>query len=214
MKDGEKQAIRSAFLSKLEPPDELKRLFQEEVDLLLRRKLTAWGKIVRAVLITVFGLGAIWFGYAAFFIAIHKDPGLSEGIRIGMAVIWVLGALLFLAGVAGCIVELKAGRIAPRRLQEGMVHISRAFVLVFAALAFVYRSKVNLPPAEAAWAGAIILFFWIMAEVNRLSFEGRWNREDIILEHKRTQLAIAALGEEMLKRTSVAGDNAPRDSDG
>jgi hypothetical protein len=193
-------AIREALLSRLEPSEELGNRFQEQVDALLRRRLKAWEKLLRVAICAVFVCTALWFAYIAFFAVTVKDKGWSDSTRTGIAVIFSLGALLFLAGAAGCLLELRKGRIAPRRMQQGIVGSSQLFMGLFAVFTLVFVPQWNLPLSAQLWFGVSVLFFWVMAEANFIIHSARWHREDIILEQKRTQLEIAMLREELTRQ--------------
>lgn len=198
-------AIREALLSRLEPwrkepSAELGNRFEEQVDRLLRRRLKPWEKLLRVLMCAVFVCSAFWFAYVAFFASTVRDKGWSDSTRAGIAIMFSLGGLLFLAGAVGMLFELRTGRIAPRRMQQGFVGGTLLFMCVFVAFTLMFVPKWNLPLGEQLWFGVSILVFWVMAQVNCIIYSARWNREDIILEQKRTQLEIAMLREELIRQ--------------
>lgn len=63
----------------------------------------------------------------------------------------------------------------------------------------VYWDMLVLSVASAIKGSFVLLFYWIMAVGFVLFSAIRWQREDMLLEQKRTQLEIVLLREAMSK---------------
>jgi len=87
-----------------------------------------------------------------------------------------------------------------------MVAASSGFVLLMVTASMVFWPELALSSERAVQAAFSLLVFWIMAVGNVLLFTMRWNREDILLEQKRTQLEVALL------REGLAGPTIGRSS--
>ena len=80
-----------------------------------------------------------------------------------------------------------------------MVAIPAAFVLLLVTVNLVFWDTLT-PSVDSAIKGSFgLLVFWIMVVGFVLLGTIRWQREDLLLEHKRTQLEIALLREALSK---------------
>jgi hypothetical protein len=197
--DNDDASLRDVLLSGLEPSDELRDRFEKQVEQLVRRPLTTGEKWRDVICATVFLPMTAIFGYAAYFAATAADPGLSPFTRLFMCVGFSLGCLVFLVGALYGINELRRGRIAHRHAQQMMVAIPAGSVLMLVCAYMVYWDTLALSVASAIKVSFALLFYWIMAVAFVLLSTIRWQREDVLLEHKRTQLEIVLLQETMSK---------------
>lgn len=197
--DNEDASLRELLLSGLEPSDKLRDRFDKQVEQLIRRPLTTAEKWGNAICVTVFLPMSAIFGYVAYFIARPADPGLSLSVRLLTCVGFSLGCLVFLVGALGAINELRRGRIARRPAQQMAVVISAGFVLMLGCAYLVYWDMLAPSVTSAIKASFGLLFYWIMAVGFVLFSAIRWQREDILLEQKRTQLEIVLLREALSK---------------
>jgi hypothetical protein len=186
-------------LSGLEPSDELRDRFDKQVGQLVCRPLTTAEKWGNAICAVVFLPMCAIFGYVAYFVVTVADPGLSRFARLLMCVGFSLGNLVFLVGALYAIHQLRRGRIARRDAQQVMVGVSAGFVLLLGCVYLVFWDLLAPSVASAIKASVGLLFFWIMAVGFVLFSAIRWQREDLLLEQKRTQLEIALLREAMSK---------------
>ncbi len=191
--------LRDVLLSGLEPSDELRDRFEQQVEQIVRRRLTPAEKWRDVLCITVFLPMCVIFGYAAYFAATVADPGLSLTIRLLMCGGFSLGGIVFLVGALYGIHELRRGRVARRQVQHMMVAIPAGFVLLLVCAHLVYWDTLALPVASAIKGSFALLFYWIMVVGFVLLGTIRWQREDLLLEHKRTQLEIVLLREALSK---------------
>jgi len=194
------ERVSEALLGGLAPSDELRRRFEEQVSDLTRARISGWGRALRTGMIVVFGGTACVFAWASYLFATAEDPGLTVHIRTFASVSFAAGALLFAGGIACIVHELRHGRIAPRRLQQGMVFLPYSVVLFYGTFTLVNFREMFSTVESMAYAGISLLFFWIMAATSMLLYSSRWHREDILLEQKRTQLELAILREELSKK--------------
>jgi len=197
--DNDDASLRDVLLSGLEPSDELRDRFEKQVEQLVRRPLTAAEKWRDVICATVFLPMTAIFGYIAYFTATVADPGLSPFTRLFMCVGFGLGGVVFLVGVLYGINELRHGRIAHRHAQQMMVAIPAGSLLILICAYMVYWDALALPVTNAIKVSFALLFYWIMAVGFVLFSTIRWQREDVLLEHKRTQLEIALLKEILSK---------------
>ena len=197
--DNNDTSLRDVLLSGLEPSDELRDRFEKQVEQLVCRPLTTAEKWGNVICVTVFLPMSAIFGYVAYFIATAADPGLSLFARLFMCVVFSLGCLVFLVGALYAINELRRGRIARRDAQQMMVVISAGFVLMLGCAHMVCWDMLAPSVASAIKGSFALLFYWIMAVGFVLFSAIRWQREDMLLEQKRTQLEIALLREAMSK---------------
>lgn len=197
--DNNDTSLREFLLSGLEPSDELRDRFEKQVEQLICRPLTTAEKWGRLICVTVFlPLSAI-FGCVAYFIASGAEPGLSLSARLLMCIGFGLGCLGFMVGALYAICELARGRVARRDAQQMMVVISAGFVLMLGCAYMVFWDMLAPSVASAVKGSFVLLFYWIMA-VGFVVFSAiRWQREDMLLEQKRTQLEIVLLREAMSK---------------
>lgn len=197
--DNDDASLRDVLLSGLEPSDELRDRFDKQVKQLVRRPLTTPEKWRDVFCATVFLPMTAIFGYATYFAATVVDSGLSPFHRLFMCVGFSLGGVVFLVGALYSIGELRRGRIAHRQAQQMMVAIPAGSVLLLICAYLVYWDMFTPSLASAIKVSFALLFYWIMAVGFVLLSMIRWQREDVLLEHKRTQLEIALLRETMSK---------------
>ncbi|MBC8872444.1 MAG: hypothetical protein H8E44_23680 [Planctomycetes bacterium] len=191
--------LRDVLLSGLEPSDELRDRFEQQVEQIVRHRLTTAEKWSGVFCITVFLPMCAVFGYVTYFVATVADPGLSLTVRLIMGGGFSLGSIVFLAGALYGIHELRRGRIAGRQVQHMMVAIPAAFVLLLVTVNLVFWDTLT-PSVDSAIKGSFaLLVYWIMVVGFVLLGTIRWQREDLLLEHKRTQLEIALLREALSK---------------
>lgn len=191
--------LREALLSGLEPSDELRERFQRQMAHLIRPKLSGARKVGNVICAVVFLAMTGVFGYVAFFAATAADPGLTLFRRLFMCIPFTVGSLGFLFAAVYAISELRSGLAAPRQQQQAMLAASSGFVILFVTAYMVFWPELALSLERAIRASFGLLFFWIMAVGNVLYSTMRWNREDILLEQKRTQLEVALLREELAR---------------
>ena len=197
--DNEDASLRELLLSGLEPSDDLRDRFEKQVEQLVCRPLTTAEKWGRLTCVAVFLPMSAVFNYVVYFVVTVADPGLSLPARLLMCVGFGLGSLVFLVGALYAICELVRGRVARRDAQQMMVAISAGFVLMLGCAYMVFWDMLALSVASAIKASFVLLFYWIMA-VGFVVFSAiRWQREDMLLEQKRTQLEIVLLREAMSK---------------
>ena len=185
----------TTVFSGLEPSDELRDRFEQQVEQIVRRRLTPAEKWRDVLCITVFLSMCAVFGYATYFVATVVDPGLSLAIRLIAGGGFSLGGIVFLVSALYCIHELRRGRVACRQVQHMMVAIPAGFVLLLVTVNLVFWDTLT-PSVDGAIKGSsALLFYWIMVVGFVLLYTIRWQREDLMLEHKRTQLEIVLLRE-------------------
>jgi hypothetical protein len=193
--DNNDTSLRDVLLSGLEPSDELRDRFEKQVEQLICRPLTTVEKWSRMICVAVFLPMSAVFNYVVYFLVTVADPGLSLPARLLMGVGFSLGCLVFLVGALYAICELVWGRVARRDAQQMMVAISAGFVLMLGCAYMVFWDMLALSVASAIKGSFVLLFYWIMA-VGFVVFSAiRWQREDVLLEQKRTQLEIVLLRE-------------------
>ncbi len=191
--------LREALLSGLEPSDELRERFQRQMVHLIRPKLSGARKVGNVICAAVFLPMSALFGYIAYFAATASDPGLTLFRRLFMCIPFTAGSLGFLFAAVYAIRELRSGLAAPRQQQQAMVAVSSGFVLLMVTAYMVFWPELALSLERAIRAAFSLLVFWTMAVGNVLYSTMRWNREDILLEQKRTQLEVALLREELAR---------------
>jgi len=191
--------LRDVLLSGLEPSDELRGRFEQQVEQIVRRRLTPAGKFGNVLCITVFLPMCAIFGYVAYFAATAADPGMSLTARLIMCGGFSLGGIVFLVGALYAIHELRRGRIAGRQVQHMMVAIPAGFMLLLVIVYMVYWDMLALSVASAIRMSFSMLFYWIMMIGYVLFCKIQWQREDLLLEHKRTQLEVVLLREALSK---------------
>ena len=191
--------LRDALLSGLEPSDELRDRFEQQVEQIVRPRLTPAEKWRDVLCLAVFLPMCVVFGYVTYTVAMVADPGLSGTARLIMGGGFSLGSLGFLAGVLYCIHELRGGKIAGRQAQHAMVAIPAGFVLLLVTVNLVFWDTLT-PSVDSAIKGSFgLLVYWIMVVASVLLGKIQWQREDLLLEHKRTQLEIVLLREALSK---------------
>jgi len=201
MTDDERRDMRDALLSGVEPSDELQERFGEQMEQLVRRKLSGARRVGDVICAVVFLAMTGVFGYIAYFVATATDPGLTLFRRLFMCIPFAAGSLGFLFGAVYAIRELRSGLVAPRESQQAMLVLPTAFVLLCVTAWLVFWERFDISAARGVHVSTGLLFFWIMVVGNVLLYTSRWHREDILLEQKRTQLEIALLREELSKGT-------------
>ena len=192
-----KDGLREAFLSGVEPSGELERRFNEQVATVLRRRLRRWEKWLRGSVAVIFAAGAVGQAWGGFLFLSHKSLGIRTEVALTVGCLFLVGAAVLLFGAAGLVYEIRAGRVAPRKMQKAIVGLAMVPVIVFSVLALMYVPRMNLPLNSQIYIFVSVLFFWIMLHAHVILARADWNRQDIILEQKRTQLQIAVLREEM-----------------
>lgn len=200
MMNDEREGMRDALLSGIEPSEELRDRFQDQLERLVRGKLSRARKLGNVICATVFLAMSGIFGYVTFFVTTAADPGLTPFARSFMCLSFAAGSLGFLAGAAYAVGELRRGLVAPRQRQHAMVGIPTAFLLLYFIAWLVFWRRLDIPAAQGVYISTGLLFFWITAVGQVLLYTSRWHREDILLEQKRTQLEIALLREELLRK--------------
>lgn len=191
--------LREALVSGLEPSDELRERFQRQMAHLIRPKHSGARRVGNVICAVVFLAMTGVFGYVAFFAATAADPGLTLFRRLFMCIPFAVGSLGFLFAAVYAISELRSGLAAPRQQQQAMLAVSSGFVLLMMTAYMVFWPELALSLERAIRAAFSLLVFWTMAVGNVLYSTMRWNREDILLEQKRTQLEVALLREELAK---------------
>ncbi len=191
--------LRDVLLSGLEPSDELRGRFEQQVEQIVRRRLTPAEKWRDVLCIAVFLPMCAVFGYVTYSVATVADPGLSLTVRLIMGGGFSLGSIVFLAGALYGIHELRRGRIAGRQAQHTIIAIPAGFVLLLVTVNLVYWDTLTPSVASAIEGSFALLVFWIMAVGFVLLSTIRWQREDLLLEHKRTQLEVVLLREALSK---------------
>lgn len=199
MRNDEPDDIRDALLSGLEPSAALRERFREQVERLVGRKLSTARKVGNVVCATVFLAMSGLFGYVVLFVATARDPGLAVLPRSFMCISFAAGSLGFLFAALYALRELRSGLAAPRRRQQAMVAIPAALVLLYVTAWLVFWDTSDISAARAVHVSTGLLFYWVMAVGSVLLYTIRWQREDILLEQKRTQLEVALLREDLLK---------------
>ena len=174
--------LRDVLLSGLEPSDELRDRFEQQVEQIVRHRLTSTEKWSAVFCITVFLPMCAVFGYATYIVASVADPGLSMTVRLIMGGGFSLGSIVFLVGALYGIQELRRGRIASRQVQHMMVAIPAGFVLLFVTVNLVFWDALT-PSVDAAIKGSCaLLVYWIMAIGFVLLGKIQWQREDLLLD--------------------------------
>jgi hypothetical protein len=199
MSDKEWEFSREALLSGLEPSPELGKSFEQQVEDLLRHRLSGWERAGRVAAAIVFAVTAGVFAWASCLFA-GAGEDLPPTARTCGSVSFAAGCLLFVVGIVFIVRELRCGRIAPRVIQKASVFLPFALVLVYSTMTLVHFRELFSSVESKITAGVGMLFFWIMATTNTVFYSMRWHREDILLEEKRTQLEIALLREELAKK--------------
>ena len=90
--------LRDFLLSGLEPSDELRGRFEQQVEQIVRRRLTPAEKWGAVLCIAVFLPMCAVFGYVTYIVATVADPGLSLTVRLIMSGGFSLGGIVFLVG--------------------------------------------------------------------------------------------------------------------
>ena len=197
--DNNDTSLRDALLSGLEPSDELRDRFEKQVEQLVRRPLTTAEKWGNVICVAVFLPMSAVFNYVVYFVVTAADPGLSLTARLLMCVGFSLGCLVFLVAALYAICELVWGRVARRDAQQMMVAVPAGFVLMLGCAYMVFWDMLAPSVASAIKGSFVLLFYWIMAVGFVLFSAITWQREDMLLEQKRTQLEIVLLREAMSK---------------
>jgi hypothetical protein len=203
MTEDEGGPLQNAITQGPEIPDELKRRFDEQIEGLLSHRLSASGRIVRI-------LGAILMGAAALYCAWLLVFGVflmtGRGIPLlepaPFLVLFIAAFLLLATGAFYCVYELRRGIVAPRRVQRVTFGIRHACLFVMGFISLILVTFNNYGAKFVIVADAVILFVWSVFALLALYQVVRWNREDILVEMKRTQLQIALLEERLSKAGS------------
>ena len=93
MTNDERDPLREALLSGLEPSDELRQRFQRQLAHLLRPRLSGARRVGNVICAAVFLPMTAVFGYIAFFAATAGDPGLTLFRRLFMCIPFAVGSL-------------------------------------------------------------------------------------------------------------------------
>ena len=152
----------TTVFSGLEPSDELRDRFEQQVEQIVRRRLTTAEKWGDVLCVTLFLPMCAIFGYATYFAGTVADPGLSLTVRLLMCGGFSLGGIAFLVGTLYGIHELRRGRVARREVQHMMVAIPAGFALLLICACLVYWDTLALPVASAIKGSFALLFYWIM----------------------------------------------------
>lgn len=195
--DDNDTSLRDVLLSGLEPSDELRDRFEKQIGQLVRRPLTTAEKCGNGICVAVFLPMSAIFGYVAYFSATAANLGSSPFARPFMCGGFSLGCLVFIAGALYAISELRHGKIARRDVQRTMLVLSAGLVLMFGCVYMACWDMLTPSVGSAIRGSFALLFYWIMAVGFVLFSVIRWQREDMLLEQKRTQLEIALLREAM-----------------
>jgi len=201
MIDHEREDIRDALLSGVEPSAELRERFEEQIEILLDRQMTRWRVTGRSVAAVIFLAVSAFFGFWAIFVAISNDRGLPNAARIFMCCTFAAGCVGFLLGALYCLREIRSRLVAPRSHQRAMVFGSYGFVLALATAWMILGPKLVTNVGTAIWLVYSVLVFWITATFSVLLWTARWHREDVLLEQKRTRLEVALLREEIARKS-------------
>ena len=197
MSKAERKSFREALLSGIEPPDELRERFDEQIKTLLRRRLCKAEKVRDILLAVVFLAVSGFFGWAFYMAVTVHDRGVTSAGRLFMCVAFALGAIGFFAGATYAVLELRSGRVAPRSQQQASIAIPVGFVLLICTMFLVFARQLGQPTEDLLFMGVALLFYWIMAVGFVLAAKSQWQHEDALLEQKRTQLEIALLREDL-----------------
>ena len=197
MSKAERESFREALLSGIEPPDELRERFDEQIKTLLRRRLYGAERVRNILLAVVFLATSGFFGWAFYLAVTVRDRGITSAGRVLMCVAFALGAVGFFAGATYAVLELRSGRVAPRSQQQASIAISAGFVLVMWTMFLAFARQLGQPTEDLLFMGVSLLFFWIGAVGFVLAAKSQWQHEDALLEQKRTQLEIALLREDL-----------------
>ena len=205
MTDDERDVLKSAVSHGERVPDELRRRFEEQIEGLLSHRLTAAGRIVRTIGATLMGAGALYCAWVLVFgVLLMTGRGGRFVEPAPFLVLFAAAFLLLATGVFYCIYELRKGLVAPRKVQQVTFAIRHACLAVigFVVLVIValrgYESKLTIA------IDAAVLFVWSVFALLAVYQVVRWNREEILVEMKRTQLQIALLDERLPKPPDVS----------
>lgn len=193
----ERELIRAALMSDAAPSDELKSRFDDQVATVMRRRLRPWEKWLRGCVALCFVASAVFQACCGILFLIRKGPGISGEARLAVGGLLFLGAAVLLFGAGTLVYEISRGRVAPRKMQKAIVGLAMLPVLILSIFALVYVPTMDLPIDRLIYIFGSINFFWIMAQANIILARADWNRQDIILEQKRTQLQVALLREDL-----------------
>ena len=200
MNEKEDKLLKDALLHQVELSPELRKRFEEQMNSILHPKLSK--KLIYRnyflIVVWIFGICAGSFMmYSAF---TSKD--LPESARLFLGAAGALMALHFLAGTFLIIKELKSGHALPRKFDTLGIGMGPFLLMIFCIWYFMVWRSLDLSVKVTIHIAMVLLFFWTMAVGGVLLQTARWNKEDILIEQKRTQLEIALLREEILKKNS------------
>lgn len=189
--------MRDALLCGPEPSGELKARFEAQAEEVLRPRLTKQECGIRVILAVAFFFAAVFFLMAVSLFVFPKGEGIASGMRLVLCFGSIAAAAAFFIGAFFCASEVLKGKTQSRARQKASVLIPFTFLLIYTAALMVKWGRSDVPLESMIHASFALLFFWVMIWGMIHQCEGRWNREDIILEQKRARLEIALLHEKL-----------------
>ncbi len=208
MIEAEDSRLREAISGGAEMPDVLRGRFDEQMKAVMSRRLTTGGRIARLAGATLMTVAALLFALQVEFgrlLIICRTNGSSRdwGVVFFVAA-FCAATLVFAAGALHCMYELRTNLVASRRLQKLSFAIrygclfAIGILLPVLVVSFTRRDGDYVRYMLAAFS--LTLFYWSLVVFLALYRVARWNREDVLLELKRTRLEIALLAESMSKK--------------
>ncbi len=194
MSDSERQLMRDVLLSDVEGSDELKARFEAQVQAIMHPPLPKAIRIMGGVLAAVFLATAPLFAWASYSFAVGGEKPL---VRVLGSVMMGLGAIVFIVGAFMTARQARHGVSPGRAMQKASVFVPYAVVLVYSIAMLMIMPGLDLPATKMIAITGSLLFFWIMVWGFVLVAHLGWNRTDILLEQKRTQLEVALLREKL-----------------
>jgi hypothetical protein len=194
MSDSERELMREALLAGTGPGGEVRERFEEQARAVLRPHLSKGARVLRWVIGAVFLVIAPVFAYGSYSFAVSEEKLL---VRVFGSVTFALGALVFLAAAFLTARQARRGRAPCRLMQKASVFIPYAFVLLYSGAMLMIMPRLDLPATKMIGITGSLLFFWIMVWGFVLLAHLGWQRQDILLEQKRTQLEVALLREKL-----------------
>lgn len=172
----------------------LEEKFQYQLKELVTPTLSRKEIIRNYILITLGIIGVIVCITSSLYVGLTSTlPQKLKMIIISPA---IFVALFMSAYVYHIFIELKKRKSHPRMYMKINLLIHAGFVFILYFFYAKYALNGSMKNQEIIYYGISILFFWILAMTFVLWQTNTWNKEEILLQQKCTQLEIMKLREE------------------
>ena len=175
----------------------LEEKFQHQLNELISPKLTKEMIHRNYTFIAIGIVGVILCFGTAIHVALKNRLFPINALIITLAIfmgLWIGAYVYYLFA------ELKSGESKPRTYMKINLFINASFVFIIYFFYAKFALSGNMTDRQLSYYGNSILFFWIMAMTFVLWQTNKWNKEEIILEQKRTRLEIEKLKEYILQK--------------